>query len=421
MTHYFEKNIVDAKDIYTDYLIGAITQAIYDGFKLIYNDAINMENQYIEGSKISSEIKNPGVIKIFQYYMLDIRKWSDSMIDTETQRVRHESGCADIFDDLIKAVVKSNIIVLTYNASKKTCKIVLEKLHEKIESKFFIHSCYLECMRILVNHPTLFYHDFPNIVLKDNERKIYQLIIKGIKRGIQRVLPMRKILTEYLSKDYIEEEDSDTYYKIKNMLKNKNMNHDEGGRMVLIESSETSAINNFVELDNEPTNLEELIYGIKPEDTVDIEIIDLPQKNTNDTFEHINDNKMQEIIMPTINTNNSPQHKISSVVSPKRDNDEHINNNLEQKHTDLEQTQPQEEIDEIEMLFGTSKSTKGSKSTSKSILSEAFNAVKNTDDNNDINIIKSAQKKSEYSDVGKNNNVLNKSNNDDFFNSIAKI
>jgi glutaredoxin len=222
MSHYFEKTIVDAKDIYTDYLLNIISPLLYHGLKSVYDRATAEEKKYAEGEKIDPSIKNPGVIVLFQYFLRELEIMNDEMIEQETGRFRDSSGCADIFDDLIKAVIKSHIIVLTFNASGKSCKVVKDKLHEKVEPKSFIHKCYLECSRIFFDHPRLFFHEFPINERKDNERIIYQLVKVGIKNGIKRCLPMKAILEEYLKHDYLESTDDDPnveYMKVKDLLK----------------------------------------------------------------------------------------------------------------------------------------------------------------------------------------------------------
>lgn len=404
MANYFEKTIVvDKKKIFTEYLTDTIAPSLYHGFKRIYNDAMAMEAKYIEGTKIDPKIVNPGVLKIFQLYVVGLDKWSDSIVETETKWIRNKSGCADIFDDLIKAVMKSHIDVLIYSANKKTYKINAEKLHEKIEPKYFIHACYLECGKIFVHHPYLFYHDFSNAELKENERKIYQLIKVGIRNGIKHVLPMRKILTEYLNDDDVYEEDKEEeFLKIKNMLNN---NHDEGGRMKLIESSESSVTNHFAELEggienqiNGVCDLEELIYGVRPDDTVDVEIVDTNYKHKENTPQIIDQPEEEHL-------QNKTEHRVEKVDTPKA----HTSENERKKET--EQSTFVDDID----IFG--KITKKGKRNSQSILSDAFNAVKNnsggTDD--DIAIVKNPQKKSEYSQEN------NKKETDDFFNKIAEI
>lgn len=449
MTHYFEKTIVDAKTIYTDYLINSIAPTLYHGFKQIYRDAIDMENEYIEGEKFNPQIVNPGVLQIFQYYLMGLNKWSDNMAEEETQRIRNESGCADIFDDLIKATIKSHIIVLTYTASKKTCKIVQEKLHEKVESKFFIHSCYLECARIFVDHPNLFYHQYSNSELKENERKIYQLIKIGIKNGIKRVLPMRKILTEYLNNDYIENNDSaeEEYTKVKDLLAKEKygFDDDEGGNMRLVETTESSVENNFVELENGVVDFASLIYGIKPDDTIiEEEKVHIFEQNKDIS------NIANSFVLPNVGNNenneNDKQNDVQQILSnlaPKTENQYQNQTGgaiLSAAKTDLAKTDLIEVIpdvalevapevalnkiatevvndndihndahNEIEDIFG--KVSK--KSKKNSVLSDAFKAAKINDDagsidlDNEINIVKNLKMESK--------------NNDNYFNGIAGI
>lgn len=289
MSHYFEKTIVDAKDIYTDYLLNVFSPLLYYGLKSVYERAITEEKKYVEGAKLDPSIKNPGVIVLFQYFLRELETMNDEMIEQETGRFRDSSGCADIFDDLIKAVIKSHIIVLTFNASGKSCKVVKDKLHEKVEPKSFIHKCYLECSRIFFDHPRLFFHEFPINERKDNERIIYQLVKVGIKNGIKRCLPMKAILEEYLKHDYIESTDDDPnaeYMKVKDLLKRDLEGpRDDGGMMKILDSSDESLNNDFGKLEQNVDDIETLIYGRHVDDhTFDIKNSSSEKKKLNAFF-----------------------------------------------------------------------------------------------------------------------------------------
>lgn len=393
MENYSDRTIiVDKKKIFTEYFVDIMAPNLFHGFKRIYNEAMSMETQYIEGAKIDPKIINPGVLKIFQLYVVGLDKWSDSMIDTETKWIRNKSGCADIFDDLIKAVIKSHVDVLTYSINKKKYKINGEKIHEKIEPKNLIHACYLECGKIFVHHPFLFYHEFGNSELKENERKIYQLIKIGIKNGITRILPMRKILTEYLSDDEIEEDENEKYLKIKDMLyqNEKEQYHDEGGRMKMIETSDSSVTNHFAELENElnnPDDLEALIYGVRPDDTIDIEILNPIEPEPVKSAEQPDQAEQAEHI-----------EKVEQV-----DQTDKIENKSATKSYNPD-------YDEMEEIFG--KISKKGKNSAKAILSDAWKAVGESNTNNqntfggddDIKIVKKSPQKD-----------------DNFFNEIANV
>lgn len=347
MTHYFEKTIVDAKTIYTDYLLNILTPILYYGIKTIYDEAKDMEIKIKEAEKINSDVRNPGVLQLFQLYLSGLDKWTDAMMDQEANRIRSVSGCADIFDDLVRAVVKSHIVVLTYSASKKTCKIIQERLHEKVQIKSFIHCCYLECAKIFFDHPTLFFHEFNSLELKENERKIYQLIKIGIKTGIKRVLPMKQILETYLGNDYIENDESEhnSYTNVKKLITrdlygNNDINNkfdndhvydnDEGGIRQLIDDYETPA---GYELDK----IESLIFGNNRNlgDTLDENIEDNITKNNN--------NDLNNIFIPTppniINTPNVTNKEFNDEnINDKQFEDNHIDNKLDIKNIEPEES-----------------------------------------------------------------------------------
>lgn len=122
--------------------------------------------------------------------------------------------------------MKSNIVLLTFSTSKKKSDIVESKFHEKVNPKDFIHKCYIECARIIYDSPELFWHQYPTIEIKRNQREICELIGKAIREAIRKTLPIKPIIQEYLENDYHSEEDqqghhmSDSQYMaVKEMVK----------------------------------------------------------------------------------------------------------------------------------------------------------------------------------------------------------
>ena len=203
--HYFEKNVVEIKNEYTNFLINIMTPLVYEGIKNIYDRSIQTEKRFKESSMMDPNVQNPGVLKIFQIYLKDIQNLNNHMIQTEYERIKQSSKCAEWFDDLVKAVVKSNIILLTFNTSGKKCKLVNDKYHENIKIDMFIHKSYIECARIFYNYPEIFYHGYSSIDIKRNQREAYSLIKDGINEAIRKMLPIKLILEEYLKNDYIDD------------------------------------------------------------------------------------------------------------------------------------------------------------------------------------------------------------------------
>ncbi len=223
MPHFYERNIVEIKNEYTTFLTNIMTPLVYEGIKAVYDKAKKLEEQFLEKEKVNPEVKNPGIFKIFQACLRDIPNLNNYSIEVETNRIKEKSKCSDIFEDLIKAVIKSNIILLTYNASGKKCKLVNEKYHETIDIKNFIHKVYIESAKTFYNNPELFWHKFSTIEIKRNQRESYELIRNCIIEAIRKMLPVKLILEEYLKNDYIEEPESEKKYsEIKSMI-NKDM------------------------------------------------------------------------------------------------------------------------------------------------------------------------------------------------------
>ena len=232
--HYYEKNIVDIKDEYSEFMMNIIAPLIYEGIKSMYIKAEKVEKEYDELCKTNIKVKNPGVLKIFQHFLKKIPTLNINLIESELIRIRDNSGHADIFDKLIKAVFKSYIILLTYNASGKQCKLVNEKYHEKIDNKQFIHRIYIESAKQLYNVPHLFYNtnDKLNIneyEMKKNEIDIINIIKKSILDAVRNILPMNEILSEYLKNDYIIETENAKTDRIRKMVINNEEDNIFGG------------------------------------------------------------------------------------------------------------------------------------------------------------------------------------------------
>ena len=230
--HYYERNCVDIKEEFTSYLLSKLSPLIYEGFVSIYEQSLLKVEKIDQEIKKNPTHKNPGVEKIFRAYLRDIKNLNSNLIRDETIQIRSKSEIPELFDDLVKAVVKSNIVLLTFNASEKTSYLVLEKRHEQIDIEKFIHLCYLECAPI--------FYIMPHMLRKVNEsndelynqylvnrKDCLEKINKCIKNAIRLISPMKEILTEYLKNDYINEKIDHNYKNLKNMLYPQNNNNND--------------------------------------------------------------------------------------------------------------------------------------------------------------------------------------------------
>jgi hypothetical protein len=263
--HYYERNIVEIRNEYTNFFINMVAPLIFEGIKSIYARSLDLEKQYEEAAKKNTAIKSPGVLKIFQHFLKGIPALNINLIESELIRIRDSSKHADIFEKLIRAVFKSNIVLLTYNASGKECKLVNEKFHEKIDIKMFIHKIYIECAIQLYNNPELFWDKYSSSEIQKNHKETINIIKECIREAIIKMLPLNDILFEYLKNDYIVDPEIDQANKVRQILidEDKHINLYNESMPILDpnDNGEDESKHLFRELNENMTNMDELILN----------------------------------------------------------------------------------------------------------------------------------------------------------------
>ena len=178
---------LEIKNEYTEHLVDTLTPYIYEGLTSIYKEAV------VLAKKTDCEDKT---LVIFQKLLQAINNWNQIRITDETNRIKQLSNTADYLDDLIRAVIKSNIILLAY--SNSISNIIGQSFYNTLTTTTFIHRCYTECGKDSHNNPYLFFHDVDPMDYKRNQIIIQQKIQSGITRAIRKILPISMILKEYL-------------------------------------------------------------------------------------------------------------------------------------------------------------------------------------------------------------------------------
>lgn len=179
---------LEIKNEYTEHLVDTMVPFIYEGLVSFYKEAVN----------ISEDTKNRDkVLLIFQKLLQTIDGWTQHKIEEETTRIKQMSGTSDYLDDLVKSVIKSNIILLTY--SNNVSNVVAQTFYNTLSTSNLVHRCYIECAKDAHNNPFLFYHDVEPMDLKRNQILIEKNIQSAIIRGIRKILPIGLILKEYLT------------------------------------------------------------------------------------------------------------------------------------------------------------------------------------------------------------------------------
>ena len=210
--------LLETKQEYTIRLVNILAPVIYEGFVSIYKDACKVAKKGVE-------------LKFFQNFLRRISKWNKHLLNNETKRILNISNCSDFLEDLVRAVIKANIIILSTTGPNLSHNFLNEKQYMDIEFNHFIHMCYIESAREIYNNPYLFYHKYNPIDIKRNQRESTNLIKECIREAIRKMLPVQHILKEYLGSKYLQPKDiqvenpmSDVECKnLKNLI-NKDLN-----------------------------------------------------------------------------------------------------------------------------------------------------------------------------------------------------
>jgi hypothetical protein len=192
--------LVETKQEYTTQLINVLTPLIYEGMQSIYNDVIKISN-------------DENILKNFQTCLQTIPKWNNQMIQDETLRILNNTKSHEWLEDLIRATLKSNIMILSYNPTVNEQIKIDPSLYQNIKIDDFIHKIYIETARELWNNPYLFYHNYKPIDLKRNQRETICLIKECIKEAIRKLLPVKHILKIYLGEEMIVHNNNENFEK----------------------------------------------------------------------------------------------------------------------------------------------------------------------------------------------------------------
>jgi hypothetical protein len=187
-------NLVEKKNEYTINLVNVLSPLVYEGLVSIYTEALNVSNSA------------DNILKVFQSFLRKIPKWSQEMINQETERILKNSKSCDWLSNLVKATIKANMIILTFNPHLKLQNKIESSYYKNINLEDFIHKIYIECARELWNNPYLMYHQYSPIELKRNQRDTINLVKDAIREAIRRLLPLKELLEIYLD-DELEQND----------------------------------------------------------------------------------------------------------------------------------------------------------------------------------------------------------------------
>lgn len=142
----------------------------------------------------------------FQNFICQIPKWSQTIIDKETQRICEKSQCSYLEIILTSAHIAQLKILSAIRAGQKPKKIDID-----IPSlSDFIHKIYINVGREIHKNADFYIistkeYVVNNLKIKNNRRQIESIVEKGILETFRKTIPIDKIIRAYLEPTNEEE------------------------------------------------------------------------------------------------------------------------------------------------------------------------------------------------------------------------
>ena len=192
MDDFNVSSLHESKNEWCARLVTLFTPVIFDGYKSILEEAVNLCRQNDEMNKY---------LMTFQNFISRIPKWNTTIIETEKKRIVQTCKC-EFLEDLITCVHIIQLKILTIiRVGQKQKKIDIEI--PKLED--FIHKVYINVARKLYKNVYLFEQDVMPLQAQKNNREIEVLIQEGIINTIRDNIPVESILKVYMD-ETIEED-----------------------------------------------------------------------------------------------------------------------------------------------------------------------------------------------------------------------
>jgi hypothetical protein len=142
------------------------------------------------------------ILSRFQKKCAEIPKWNQDVVAEETNRLVEASRC-DYLEELMTALFIAHTKVMAsvrVNKKNKKLTITVPKLDH------FLHRLFTEAAKSFWKAPFLFQEDIPAIDRQKNLLQAEAMIEEAIYAAVRDMLPIKKILLEYISEPTDDEE-----------------------------------------------------------------------------------------------------------------------------------------------------------------------------------------------------------------------
>jgi hypothetical protein len=192
MDDFNVSSLHESKNEWSARLIHIFTPLIIEGYKSIFNEAVQLCKQNNEMDKY---------LMTFQNFISRVPKWNTAIIEQERKRINDKS-CCGYLEDLITCVHIIQLKILTSMRAgnkQKKINITIPKLDE------FIHKIYINVARKVYKNVYLFELNIPPLQTQKYHRELEILVQECILITIRESIPVENILRAYMDES-IEEE-----------------------------------------------------------------------------------------------------------------------------------------------------------------------------------------------------------------------
>lgn len=235
------KYLVETKTEFNKYLNEILNKHIYHALKGMAVHAKECEAQF------KSKKMNIDLIFIFRKTLKGMANLNNNNIEKEYLRVKQLSNCSEWFDNLVRAAIKSYILMLNWdpiNNKSLNDKYIDNEFYNTISIKDFIHKCYVSSCDYFIEQPEIFLN-------RTNRSDIYKIINECIELTIKKTVPFNDILNDYLNIDYdISKQNKHNDEKLQLMVQNIMNKHKFRGKILESDNSDYNDVNNFIDREN---------------------------------------------------------------------------------------------------------------------------------------------------------------------------
>ena len=181
MDDFNVSSLHESKNEWAARLINIFTPLVIEGYKSIFNEALQLCKQNNEIDKY---------LMTFQNFISRVPKWNVAIIEQERKRISEKSGCGYL-EELITCVHIIQLKILTSMRAgnkQKKINITIPKLDE------FIHKIYINVARKVYKNVYLFEINIPPLQIQKYQRELEIIVQECILITIRESIPVETIL-----------------------------------------------------------------------------------------------------------------------------------------------------------------------------------------------------------------------------------